>query len=36
MSNSLKRLAKIEAALEQLLVREKAFVVWHKPVETEE
>jgi hypothetical protein len=36
MSNSLKRLQGIEAALEQLLEREKAFVVWHQPVETEE
>ena len=34
-SNSLKRLAKIEAALELLLVREKAFVMWHWKVESE-
>jgi hypothetical protein len=35
MSNSLRRLAKIEAALEQLMQREKAIVVWSRPVETE-
>jgi hypothetical protein len=36
MSQSLKRLQKIEAALEQLLKKEDAIVVWHHKVETEE
>jgi hypothetical protein len=35
MSQSLRRLAKIEQALEKLLQREKVVVVWHHKVETE-
>ena len=36
MSQSLRRLAKIEEALSKLLKKEDAVVVWHHKVETEE
>jgi len=36
MSQNLKRLQKIEAALEQLLAKEKAYIVWHHKAESRE
>jgi hypothetical protein len=35
MSQNLKRLQRIEAALAQLLQREKCYILWHHKVETE-
>ena len=36
MSNSLKRLQRIEEALSQLMAKDKAYLLWHHKVETRE
>jgi hypothetical protein len=36
MSQSLKRLERIEAALSQLMAKDKVYIVWHHKVETQE